>query len=104
MTVVQEAIGKLPDDSVQLEVILNPDNADIVQKYQQAHQKKWRLQTDDSLEVGTCKIKQGSSLIINDWRTRLDELLENALATAEKVAKEPSQPLASASGSEHTSS
>jgi flagellar assembly protein FliH len=104
LTVVQEAIGKLPDDSVQLEVILNPDNADIVQKYQQAHQKKWRLQTDDSLEVGTCKIKQGSSLIINDWRTRLDELLENALATAEKVAKEPSQPLASASGSEHTSS
>lgn len=102
--VVQEAVGQLPDDSVQLEVILNPNDADIIQKYQQAHQKKWRLQTDESVETGTCKIKQGSSLIVNDWRTRMNELLETAQATSEKVAKEPNQPLATPSSRDESSS
>lgn len=101
---VQEAIGQLPDDSVQLEVILNPKDADIIQKYQQAHQKKWRLQTDDSVAVGSCKIKQGSSLIVNDWRPRMSELLESAQAASERVAKEASQPLASPNASESSSS
>lgn len=96
---VQEAVQKLPDDSDPIDVFLHSSDLEVVERYLQTTQNNWRLVADDVLEEGTCRIKQNSSTIMNDWKSRLDELLGDTESLFKKIAKEPNKVLNSNSKS-----
>lgn len=90
---VQEAVQKLPDDSDPIEVFLHSSDLEIVEKYLQSNQNNWHLMADDLLQEGTCRIKQNSSIVMNDWKSRMDELLGDTESLFKKIAKEPNKVL-----------
>lgn len=96
---VQEAVQKLPDDSDPIDVFLHSSDLEVVERYLQTTQNNWRLVADDVLEEGTCRIKQNSSTVMNDWKSRLDELLGDTESLFKKIAKEPNKVLNSNSQS-----
>lgn len=88
LNAVQEAISQLPDDDLPLDIILNPQDATLIETYQQAHQKKWHIQSDDSIPLGQCKVKQGHSLVVNDWRQRLQDFVQASETVVERMTQE----------------
>jgi len=90
---IQEAVQKLPDDSEPIDVFLHSADLEIVDKYLQSNKVNWRLNADDDLQEGTCRIKQNSSVVMNDWKSRLDELLGDTESLFKKLAKQPNKVL-----------
>lgn len=87
---VEKAVETLPRSSSPLEIRVNADDKALLEKYTNEHEKSWILQVDESLERGSCKVHQGSSTVVNDWREQLKQLIDESFNAAETLAEESS--------------
>lgn len=94
---IHEAIAKLPEDSEHLDIQIHPDDLALVEKYQQANHKKWRLMADSDLPKGSCRVKHKSSVVINNWQLRLKSFMDETDMLVSKLAIEPDSLISPAS-------
>lgn len=88
---IQEAMIKLPDDSKSVEIEIHPDDFSVVEQYLEANPKKWQLVAQESIPRGACRLRQNTSIVVNDWQARLDEFLDDSYILSKSIAKEPNQ-------------
>lgn len=85
LKVLNEVVIKLPSDAKAIKVYLNPDDLVIVEQYASSNGKAWNLINDKSLIKGTCKIKQESSTLINDWQQNLNEMMNSLKSKSQEI-------------------
>ncbi|WP_173290961.1 FliH/SctL family protein [Thiosulfativibrio zosterae] len=85
---VQDSVDLLPEDTATLEIELNPQDIDLVSKYQADFDKTWVLKRNPDMPLGSCRVKQNFSVVENIWQKRLAELLDET----HQVIKHAVQP------------
>ncbi|KUJ71643.1 FliH/SctL family protein [Thiomicrospira sp. WB1] len=83
---IEEAVAQLPEDDARIEVHLNPQDYDTVAEQVDLSTRNWTLKSVERIEPGTCEVKQNNSIVVNDWRTRLEQLLGDTQALAAQLA------------------
>lgn len=84
---VKQSVERLPNEVEPIEVHLNPADKEVVETYATDTHTNWVLVADDRVLQGSCKVKQNASTLINDWREKLDAIVEQTYAAAEKLAE-----------------
>ncbi|BBN59891.1 FliH/SctL family protein [Hydrogenovibrio marinus] len=92
---VKKSVNRLPNEIEPIEVHLNPEDKQIVETYAEDSRTNWVLIADENISIGSCKVKQNASTLVNDWREQLETLLEETYSIAEKLS-EPEETTASA--------
>lgn len=86
ITCLEEAVSQLPESESQLIIELNEADIEIVSAYLQMKQHDWVLKANEDIESGQCKVKQGASIVVNDWQDRLSEWMQQFVSRAENGA------------------
>ena len=75
--IVQEAMKHLPHTSHPPQLILHPDDAELIRKYlsDQQSQSGWEICEDEQMEKGGCRIKTNGSEIDASTPTRWQQIL-----------------------------
>ena len=76
---VQEAVQVLPDDSKEFFIELSSVDFELLQSLDHPMVSQWDLKVNNTLDQGTCVIKQGNSSILNSWKARFDEVASQLL-------------------------
>ena len=77
LKVLNEAVVKLPFGSKPIKIYLNSEDFAVVEQYSASNNNVWELFVDDKLAKGTCRIKQESSTLVDDWQQKLNEVMGN---------------------------
>lgn len=85
---VQDSVDLLPEDTATLEIELNPQDIDLVSKYQQDFDKTWVLKRNPEMPLGSCRVKQNFSVVENIWQKRLAELLDETHQTIKHTVQQ----------------
>lgn len=72
---VQGAIKMLPEETVLLNIELNPEDIAILDKYQQDFSQNWQLKSNPVIPVGSCRVKQDFSVVESIWQDQLADFL-----------------------------
>ncbi len=84
---VQEAINMLPEESVLLNIELNPEDILLIDQYRQEHSKDWQLKPNSTIPVGSCRVKQNFSIVENIWQ---EQLIDYLLKVSEQITAKTS--------------
>jgi flagellar assembly protein FliH len=82
---LEQAIHTLPetepDNQTVLQVQLHPEDFAIWQAQQTelSPNPHWHVSANTQLEPGSCLVKQGQSSVLNSWKTRFDEVVEDVV-------------------------
>lgn len=85
LSAISEGIKALPSQSVQTQILLNPQDIKLIEeKFGVEHIKEhgWRLLAAPQLSSGSCQIENSTSNIDLSIKSRLDEVLESFLQEA----------------------
>lgn len=88
LQVLQDALTKLPSETSQTEIYLTPIDLEIIKKYSSSSspiKKNWQLIADQSIVTGSCKIKQNSSTLVDDWQEKLQEIMEQTKVISKSI-------------------
>lgn len=85
---IHESIEKLPKNNDALEITVNPVDKALLESYVSEHEKPWKLLEDETIESGCCRVSQNASTVVNNWREKLDSILEETYNVAENLASE----------------
>ncbi len=94
ISVIKDAVAKLPNDSDPIEIYLNPMDLALIERFAEKHKNSWNLVVDESLSIGCCCVKQNSSLLIDNWQAKLKDLLEGALSASQNILAEDKEKVA----------
>lgn len=86
-SVLKNALVKLPSETENIVVSLNPIDMQVIEQYADKNKKKWQLIADETLTIGTCKIKQNSSSLVDDWKIRLVDIMEQTQQASKNIIK-----------------
>lgn len=99
---IHESIAQLPESKSEINIYLNPEDLAFLQISKPTISESWQLHENPQISVGSCIVKQDYSSIINDWKSRFDEvanqLVEDALTQEVTEQTELSAPSHSADG------
>ena len=87
---VQNSVAQLPESKSEINVYLHPDDLAFVQISKPAIGEKWNLHENPNLAIGSCIVKQDHSSVINDWKARFSEVVEQLTEEAADI-DEPAQ-------------
>lgn len=73
---VQNAVAQLPESKSEINIYLHPDDLAFLQISKPAIGEKWQLHENPNLNIGSCVVKQDHSSVINDWKARFSEVVE----------------------------
>ena len=82
---IEQAVNQLPDEQAAVEVQLHPDDLASIEAHLNQDHAHWNLVASKHISPGSCQVKQGHSVVVNDWKTRLDALLGDAQALAKRM-------------------
>jgi len=81
LPILRQATNSLIDSEGPLNLKLNPEDVQIVQKYLQDELSNWQIEEDPSIERGACKIETSGNTVDasheNRWRLICDALGQN---------------------------
>jgi len=84
---VQEAIQVLPDESKAFFIELSLEDFELLQSLESPMVAQWDLKVNNTLEQGTCLVKQGNSSVLNSWKARFDEVANQLLTHTSASAR-----------------
>lgn len=99
--VLREALKLLPMGASNIRIFVNPQDFEQIKALREKHEETWKIQEDDALQPGGCRIETEHSRIDATIETRItqaiaqlfDQMHEQALHPAEAdVSVELSQP------------
>lgn len=76
---IEQAVAQLPDKESGVQVFLNPEDLAFIQISKPTLSDKWTLNENPHLSQGSCLVKQDHSSVLNDWKTRFDEISQQIL-------------------------
>lgn len=77
---VREAVAQLPESEGKVEVYLHPDDLAFLQIAKPNISEKWQLHESQTMQAGTCLVKQDYSSVMNSWIARFDEIADQVSA------------------------
>lgn len=87
---VKASVELLAESSAPIEIELNPQDIDIITKYQNDFDQAWLLKKNADLPLGSCRVKQDFSIIDNIWQERLADLLKETRHVIQQISSHPS--------------
>lgn len=82
LSVLQQAISTLPDETVKLAIEINPRDAETLENYRQEFSKNWDVQLSNSVEPGDCRVRHENSVVESVWRQQLTKVAEEVFDQA----------------------
>lgn len=87
---VRAAVKALPVGSKQIQIFVNPQDADTLQSLREVQRGEWLVEADASLTPGGCRVESAHSLVDYTLESRYRQLLEQMLdADAARIAQTP---------------
>ena len=76
LTLAEEALAAMPDEPVEVQILLNPEECARIRELNPERAAKWRLVPDERLALGECRVVTAQAEADIGCQQRLDSCME----------------------------